>query len=91
LIQAALEMYALNNNGKYPDTLETLVTPDVNGATYLHATTLPLDPWKRPYVYEPPSPPNHPNPRIYSLGADGKPGGEGENADIEMETGKKGR
>jgi len=43
-----------------------------------------LDPWKHPYVYlEPTS--AHPRPRVVSLGADGKFGGEGESADIDSD------
>jgi Type II secretion system (T2SS), protein G len=43
-----------------------------------------LDPWKRPYVYLGPTA-EHPRPRVVSLGADGKPGGEGESADIDSD------
>jgi len=43
-----------------------------------------LDPWKRPYVYLAPTQ-EHPRPRVVSLGADGKPGGEGESADIDSD------
>ncbi len=42
---------------------------------------IPLDPWQRPYLYKFPG--EHGDaPEIVSLGADGQPGGEGENADI---------
>jgi len=40
----------------------------------------PLDPWSHPYEYEVQGSEFH----IYSLGADGNPGGEGENADIQI-------
>jgi general secretion pathway protein G len=43
-----------------------------------------LDPWQHPYVYIEPTP-EHPKPRVLSLGADGKPGGEGECADIDSD------
>ncbi|MBK7643712.1 MAG: type II secretion system protein GspG [Planctomycetes bacterium] len=43
-----------------------------------------LDPWKRPYVYVEPTP-EHPLPRVLSLGADGMEGGEGEDADIDSD------
>jgi general secretion pathway protein G len=81
-IESALEEYAINNSGKYPDSLEALVTPDVNGHTYLKQTALPRDPWKNEYQYEPPSP-GQPLPRVFSLGKDMQPGGEGEDADID--------
>ena len=41
---------------------------------------VPADPWGRPYLYEPSA--TGGKPRIFSLGADDAPGGEGENADI---------
>jgi general secretion pathway protein G len=42
---------------------------------------IPLDPWKRPYVYRYPGEHGE-EPDIMSYGADGQPGGEGTNADI---------
>ena len=41
----------------------------------------PLDPWGRAYIYRYPGE-RSPDPEILSYGADGKPGGTGENADI---------
>ena len=41
---------------------------------------LPLDPWSKPYVYR--SPAEHGPYEIVSYGADGTPGGEGDNRDI---------
>ena len=41
---------------------------------------VPLDPWQRPYVYRFPG--QHGDYDLYSLGADGQDGGEGENADV---------
>lgn len=42
---------------------------------------IPLDPWNNPYQYKVPGIDNKPY-SVYSFGADGKPGGEGLNADI---------
>ena len=42
---------------------------------------IPLDPWGHPYVYKYPGE-HGDEPDIISYGADGRPGGEGENADI---------
>lgn len=42
---------------------------------------IPLDPWKRPYLYKFPGE-HGDEPDLISLGADGQPGGEGINADI---------
>ncbi len=50
-------------------------------ATYYLSPGQLLDPWKRPYLYVTPGPGGHPY-EVLSYGADGQPGGEGENADI---------
>ncbi len=42
---------------------------------------IPLDPWKRPYVYKYPGE-HGDEPDLECYGADGQPGGEGVNADI---------
>ena len=81
-IHSALNEYAIQNGQRYPDSLDELVTPDENGNTYLERRTVPLDPWKNEYQYEPPGP-SEPRPRVYTLGKDGSPGGEGENADLD--------
>jgi general secretion pathway protein G len=42
---------------------------------------IPVDPWGRPYLYKYPG--DHGDePDVVSLGADGQPGGDGNNADI---------
>ena len=43
---------------------------------------LPNDPWGRPYQYTVPAERSRAAYDVFSLGADGQPGGEGENADI---------
>ncbi len=48
---------------------------------YLTSRAIPLDPWKRPYLYLAPGRQNEPF-EILSYGADGEPGGDGANADI---------
>jgi general secretion pathway protein G len=85
-IMQSLTEYAINNSGKYPETLEPLVTPDANGHCYLDGYNgkLPKDPWKHEFQYEAPQP-GHPSPRVFSLGKDGAPGGEGEDADIDSD------
>ena len=42
---------------------------------------IPMDPWAHPYLYKYPGE-HGDEPDIVSLGADGQPGGEGNNADI---------
>jgi general secretion pathway protein G len=43
---------------------------------------VPLDPWGRPYMYVAPGRANPTSYDLYSLGRDGKIGGEGEDADL---------
>ena len=88
-ITAALDMYKLQN-GAYPTTqqgLQALVSAPTgaNAATYqaggyLKGHSVPLDPWNKPYLYA--SPGQHGEADVWSLGRDGKDGGEGPDADI---------
>jgi general secretion pathway protein G len=81
-LRAALEVYAETHRGAYPDALEALVTPDADGHTILRdERELPRDAWQRAFVYEPPTP-ERPQPRLYSLGRDGRPGGSGIDEDL---------
>lgn len=89
LLEQALEMYRLDTMS-YPRTeqgLGALVQPPSGLAQpgrYRqggYIKKLPDDPWGAPYQYA--NPGSHGGPfDIFSLGADGKPGGEGENEDI---------
>ena len=84
MLGQALDAFRLDV-GRYPSTsegLNALVTnPGVEGwnGPYLKKG-LPNDPWKRPYIYQ--SPGEHGDYDIVSNGADGAPGGEGENKDV---------
>ncbi len=85
ILSQALETYKLDNLA-YPDTgqgLNALATPPV-GAPGARAEgyikKLPNDPWGRPYQYSMPG--RNGAFDIYSLGADGAPGGQDENVDI---------
>lgn len=86
----ALDSYRLDNHA-YPSTAQGLaalrtrppageVPPNWRGP-YLRKT-VPPDPWGQPYVYSSPGRHNPESYDLYSLGRDGKPGGEGEDADI---------
>ncbi|HNR29267.1 MAG TPA: type II secretion system major pseudopilin GspG [Candidatus Hydrogenedentes bacterium] len=71
----AVIMFKLEN-GKFPSDLETLINnPKRN---YLNKNEIPADPWGNKYVFQA----DGANFRIISYGADGTPGGDGENADI---------
>jgi general secretion pathway protein G len=91
-IEQALAMFKLEN-GFYPSTeqgLEALVTkPEIGRIPKKYPKrgylkNIPVDPWENPYVYL--SPGVHDDIDIISYGADGEPGGEGSNADIESWT-----
>lgn len=80
----AMETYRLDNLS-YPDAgagLQALVTPPAGAGTRTegYIKKLPNDPWNRPYQYS--NPGRNGAFDVYSLGADGAPGGENENADI---------
>ena len=78
----AVESYYLDT-GNTPDSLEDLVNEpgDANGwnGPYIKASSL-KDPWGRDYEYTYPG--EHSEFDIVSMGADGQPGGEGKNADL---------
>ena len=84
-IESALDIYKLDNF-TYPGTeqgLEALVQKPSDAANWKtggYVKKLNKDPWGRDYQYL--SPGQHGEIDIYSLGADGAPGGEGVNADI---------
>lgn len=88
-IASALNLYKLDNFA-YPSTeqgLDALVakpggTPDAPNwkGPYLQSRNVPKDPWGRPYQYAQPG--QHGEFDVYSYGADGKPGGDGEAADV---------
>ena len=88
VIMQQLKLYRLDNTF-YPSTDQGLQALTVKPATnpqplnwkqggYLER--VPNDPWGRPYQYL--NPGTHGEIDVYSLGADGQPGGEGANADI---------
>jgi len=89
-IETALRLYKLDN-GSYPSTeqgLEALVEPPTVGELprawreggYLEKGKVPKDPWGNAYVYL--SPGIHGEYDLSSYGADGQPGGEGKDQDI---------
>jgi general secretion pathway protein G len=86
LLGAALDQYSLDT-GTYPPSsigLEALIrNPNVPGwnGPYLKKNVIPVDPWGNPYGYKC-CPGDHGEYDLWSEGADGKPGGEGENADV---------
>lgn len=86
-IENAMKFYRLDNFA-YPSSeqgLEALVTkpadPNVkNWKSGGYLERVPSDPWGNPYLYL--NPGNQGEIDIYTLGRDGRPGGEGIDADI---------
>ena len=86
-LESALETMRVDIN-RYPtqqEGLALLMQADPKTVTgwagpYLGAA-VPNDPWGRPYLYEPPKSEDR-QPAVVSLGADGKPGGAGNSADV---------
>jgi len=89
-IETALRLYKLDN-GDYPSTeqgLQALVeTPTVGELPkawrkggYLEKGKMPKDPWENEYLYLCPG--LHGDFDLVSYGADGQPGGEDKNTDI---------
>ena len=82
----ALGIYKLDT-GAYPATTQGLQALRVkagdipNWAGPYLPKDVPLDPWGRPYEYKYPGEHGE-DPDVISLGADGLPGGDGNNADI---------
>jgi general secretion pathway protein G len=85
LFETALDSYRLDV-GRYPSTEQGLNALRVRlqgedkwDGPYLRRE-IPADPWGNPYVYR--SPGEYGDFDIISYGADGRPGGEGEDQDI---------
>ncbi len=84
----ALKLYKLDNQ-RYPSTeqgLQALLTkptagPAANGwKTGGYLEKMPKDPWGNPYQYLSPGVKGEVD--VFSLGADGQPGGTGDDADV---------
>jgi general secretion pathway protein G len=90
MLGAALDAYRLDN-GRYPTTAQGLEAlraepqfeprPRNWREPYLRRA-VPLDPWGNAYVYVSPGDANPNGYDLLTYGADGVPGGEGEDADI---------
>ncbi len=89
MLGAALDAYRLDN-GRYPTTEQGLaslwekpqIDPPANWRGPYLRKPVPPDPWGRPYNYMAPGQVNPQGYDLLTLGADGKPGGDGEDADI---------
>lgn len=87
-LEATVETMRLDI-GRYPTAAEGLALLNAapgsgvaNWSGPYLAGGVPKDPWGHDYIYTPP-PAEGQEPKITSLGADGKPGGTGNDADID--------
>jgi len=85
-LAATLDMYKLDL-GRYPTSdegLQALVESPENAkrwnGPYLQKVKVPVDPWQNEYHYAAPG--EHGKFDLFSYGADGKEGGEGEDQDV---------
>ncbi len=84
-LRAALDIYLIDI-GRYPTSIEGLAGLVANAGNvegwngpYLRDRSIPEDPWGNRFIYKI----DGREIRIISLGEDGRPGGEGRDADIE--------
>ena len=90
ILATALDSYRLDND-YYPSTAQGLAALQSRPAgasaqanwrgPYLRKA-VPLDPWRRPYVYISPGKVNTSSYDLMTFGRDGQPGGQGEDADV---------
>jgi general secretion pathway protein G len=88
-LSTALDTNRLDN-GRYPSTAQGLaalwqkptIDPPTNWREPYVRKAIPDDPWGRPYVYVAPGKANPSGFDLATYGADGQPGGDGDNADV---------
>lgn len=82
-LASGIDLYRLEH-GEYPKALSALVEKPADmdkwNGPYLRKPALPKDPWGRDYLYRAPG--EHGAFDLYSLGADGEEGGEGDDRDV---------
>ena len=82
-LSTGIDLYRLEV-GKLPPDLDALVEKPTGvdrwNGPYLRKSSVPMDPWGNPFLYRAPG--EHADFDLYSLGADGAEGGEGENRDV---------
>jgi len=83
-IESAVQLYRLDNFS-YPSTsdgIQALVTNPGKSTWTGYLDAVPKDPWNNEYQYASPGTRNPDKFDVWSLGADGAPGGEGTAADV---------
>ena len=87
-IGTATDEYYMDNM-RWPGTLKVLTEKGASGNSYIDGDKIKMDPWGNEYVLEVLD--GGRGIEIKSLGADGKPGGAGEDADISLSDVKAGK
>lgn len=80
-IAAGVEEYSRRNAGQLPPSLGSLTRAGTAVPAILCVDRMPSDPWGREYHYEAWA--ARPGFRVFSLGADGRPGGKGDDRDVD--------
>jgi general secretion pathway protein G len=84
VVVSKLELYRMSKSAYPPNDVGLAALTDgqskPSDAHYLSQDQL-LDPWNRKWLYVSPGPSGHPF-EVATYGADGQPGGEGEDADV---------
>ena len=82
-LSQTIDLYRLEV-GAFPPSLDALVAKPAGverwNGPYLKKSVVPVDPWGRPFVYRYPG--ENGDYDLYTLGADGAAGGDGENSDV---------
>jgi general secretion pathway protein G len=73
-LQTAVETYNVQHRGQWPESLESLLQKDDSGlGPYLKSQEALLDPWDRPFQYDPAGTRNNSlTPDIWTQAPDGK-------------------
>lgn len=88
--KTAIELYRVDHNGQPPQDLQDLISAPSTSSDgggqwkgpYLNdVSSVPMDPWGHPYVYNVPGP-NGMDYEIISYGEDGREGGTGDAEDL---------
>ena len=82
-LSTGIDLYRLEV-GQLPESLDALISKpssvDRWNGPYLRKSVIPKDPWGKEYFYKAPG--EHGDFDLFSLGADGSEGGEGEDRDM---------
>jgi general secretion pathway protein G len=81
-IKTAIRMYKIDT-GRYPRQIEDLIGQDQRTGKGPWIEEMAQDPWGNDYVYEYRSGSQY---QLVSYGGDGQPGGDEEDADIDLDT-----